>query len=73
VAKAVLRREPRNVRARELVEDAEVEIVAEECLRNAREAMDKGDRDQALAEVKRGLAAKPADGRLLALFRYLTQ
>src|SRR5262249_40651162 len=64
-AKAVLRREPRNVKARELVEDAEVELVAEECLKNARDDMKKGERDDALAEVKRGLAAKPADGRLL--------
>jgi hypothetical protein len=69
----VLRREPRNVKARELVEDAEVELVAEECLKNAREDMKKGERDDALTEVKRGLAAKPADGRLLALFRELTQ
>ena len=72
-AKAVLRREPRNTKAKELVEDAEVEIVAEECLKNARDDIKKGDRDDALAEVKRGLSAKPADGRLLALFRELTQ
>jgi hypothetical protein len=35
--------------------------------------MRRGDRDEALEQVKAGLAVNPSDGRLIALFRELTQ
>jgi serine/threonine-protein kinase len=72
-AKAVLAREPRNAQAKTLVEDIEVEMVVEGCLDAARRHLDSGDRDAAIAEVRRGLAAKPSDARLLELFREATR
>jgi hypothetical protein len=48
-------------------------MVVEKRLRGAREALKRGDRDAALAEVKAGLAVSGNDARLLALFRDLTQ
>ena len=43
---------------------AEEAVVIEECLANAREALTAGDRDRALAEVRRGLIIKPSDRKL---------
>jgi serine/threonine-protein kinase len=70
-AKALLGRDPGNARAREILEDAEVEIAVESALRAARQALREGDRARALTEVERGLARKPTDGRLTALLRQL--
>jgi Flp pilus assembly protein TadD len=71
--RALLRREPKNARARELLEDAEVEVAVEGALKTARTSLARGDREAALVEVRRGLAAKPTDARLIDLFRQLTQ
>jgi hypothetical protein len=72
-AKAVLRREPGNREAMSLAEDIEADMVVEARLKEAREAMRRGDRDAALAHVRAGLAVKGTDGRLLTLFKELTQ
>ena len=72
-ARAVLRREPGNAQAKSLVEDIEVDVVVEQRLKQAREAMRRGDREGALAQVRAGLAVKSADARLMSLFRELTR
>jgi hypothetical protein len=72
-AKAVLQREPGNRQAQQLAEDAEVELMVEKRLKEARDAMAAGDRDLALEKLKLGLAAKPTDSRLLALWREVTR
>jgi hypothetical protein len=71
-ARAVLAREPENPEARQLVDDAELELLVERTLKEARAALAAGDRDRALQSVERGLAAKPTDARLVALRRELT-
>jgi serine/threonine-protein kinase len=70
-ARAVLARDPAHPRAREILEDAEVELAVLDALRGARAALARGDRAGALAEVQRGLERKPTDGRLTALRREL--
>jgi hypothetical protein len=72
-AKAVLRREPGNAQAKALVEDIEVDMVVEQRLKQAREALRRGDREAALAQVRAGLAVKSTDARLMSLFRELTR
>jgi hypothetical protein len=72
-AKAVLGREPGNTAARQLLEDAEVEVVVEKRLKEARQFLEVGDREGALDKVKLGLAAKKTDARLMALWRELTR
>ena len=72
-ARAVLRREPGNTRAKTLVEDAEAALVVETRIKNAREALRKGDKETALEEVKAGLAVAPSDARLLALWKEATR
>jgi eukaryotic-like serine/threonine-protein kinase len=72
-AKAVLRREPGNREAKSLVEDIEADMAVAARLKQAQEAMRRGDREEALAQVRAGLAVKNNDGRLLALFKELTQ
>jgi predicted Ser/Thr protein kinase len=72
-AKAVLQREPGNAQAQQLAEDAEVELMVDKRLKEAREAMQGGDRELAIEKLKLGLAAKPTDARLLALWRELTR
>ncbi|MBN2370207.1 MAG: protein kinase [Vicinamibacteria bacterium] len=72
-ARAVLALDPYDTEARTLLEDAEAALVVESRLRKAREAMQLGDREAALEEVRAGLAVAPNDGRLLQLFRELTQ
>jgi tetratricopeptide (TPR) repeat protein len=72
-ARAVLAREPDNAEAMALAGDAEAAIVIETCVRNARSALKAGDREGALAEVRKGLAVNPSEARLLALFREATQ
>jgi sugar-specific transcriptional regulator TrmB len=72
-AKAVLKREPSNKRAKGMVEDAEVEIVVETKIREARAELKKGDKDAALQAVKSGLIVKPSDSRLLELWKEATK
>jgi type II secretory pathway component HofQ len=72
-AKAVLGREPGNREARSLVEDIEADMAVAARLKQAQDAMRRGDREEALAQVRAGLAVKNNDGRLLALFKELTQ
>jgi hypothetical protein len=72
-ARAVLRREPGNAEAKTLVEDIEADQVVESRLKQAREALRRGDREAALEQVRAGLAVKGTDGRLLSLFKELTQ
>ncbi len=72
-AKAVLKREPGNVRAKTLVEDAEVELVADSKIREAQAALKRGDKDAALDAIKAGLAVKPSDSRLLGLWKEATR
>ena len=72
-AKAVLRGEPDNREAKSLVEDIEADIVVASRLKQAQDAMRRGDREEALAQVRAGLAVKGNDGRLLGLFKELTQ
>jgi hypothetical protein len=72
-ARAVLRRDPSNSEAKMIAAEAEAATVVESRIRNARDALKRGDRDTALAEVRAGLAVSSNDARLLALFRELTQ
>ena len=72
-AKAVLGREPGNREAKSLVEDIEADMAVAARLKQAEEAMRRGDREEALAQVRAGLAVKNNDGRLLRLFKELTQ
>jgi hypothetical protein len=68
-ARAVLEREPGNREAARLAQDAEAELVVEDCLRAAREALRQGDRERALEEVRRGFLVRKNDPRLLAMHR----
>jgi type II secretory pathway component HofQ len=72
-AKAVLRREPGHREAKSLVEDIEADMAVAARLKQAQDAMRRGDREEALAQVRAGLAVKNNDGRLLSLFKELTQ
>jgi hypothetical protein len=72
-ARRVLEREPGNREAAELAQDAEVELVVDRRLQEARDALAAGDADAALEAVKLGLAAKPTDARLVAFFQELTR
>jgi tetratricopeptide (TPR) repeat protein len=72
-AKAVLRRDPRNPEAKTIAEEAEAALVVEDRIKKARDAIRRGDKDEALEQVKAGLAVNASDGRLMALFRELTQ
>jgi hypothetical protein len=70
-ARAVLARTPGNTTAREVLDEAELELAVDGALKAARKALGDGDRKRALAEVERGLARKPTDARLTALLRQL--
>jgi eukaryotic-like serine/threonine-protein kinase len=72
-ARAVLEVQPRNARATALAQQAEAEIVIGECLRNARAALQEGDRERALEELRRGFLVRGNDPRLLALHREVVQ
>jgi len=72
-ARAVRERDPTNREATVLAQDAEAAVRIEECLANAREALLAGDRDGALAEVRRGLAIDPTNSRLLELHGEVTR
>jgi Flp pilus assembly protein TadD len=72
-ARAVLQLDPTNREATVLAQAAEEAAVIEECLANARKALEAGDRDRALAEVRRGLIINPSDSRLLELHGEVTR
>ena len=72
-ARAVRQLDPTNREATVLAQAAEEAVVIEECLANARQALKAGDRDRALAEVRRGLIIKPSDSRLLELHGEVTR
>jgi Flp pilus assembly protein TadD len=72
-ARAVLEAEPTNPRATAIAQQAEAEVVIDECLRNARAALREGDRERALDEVRRGFLIRKNDPRLLAMHREVVQ
>jgi serine/threonine protein kinase len=72
-ARVVLERNPTDREASLLAQDAEEAVVIEECLANARKALQAGDRDRALAEVRRGLVVDPSESRLLQLHGEITR
>jgi len=72
-ARAVLEVQPRNAHATALAQQAEAEMVIDECLRNARAALQEGDRERALEEVRRGFLVRKNDPRLLAMHREVVQ
>ena len=72
-ARAVLETQPTSARAAALAQQAEAEVVIDECLRRARQALEDGDRELALAEVRRGFLVRKNDPRLLAMHREVVQ
>ncbi len=72
-ARAVRREDPSNQEAIVIAQEAEAAIVIEECLKNARAALESGDRELAIEQIKKGFAINPNDARLMALFRQATQ
>jgi hypothetical protein len=72
-ARAVLDAQPRSAHAMALAQKAEAELVIDECLRSARRALEEGDRERALAEVRRGFQIRKNDPRLLAMHREVVQ
>ena len=72
-ARAVLDATPGNREASLIAQEAEAEIVIEDCLGKARAALRSGDREAALDEVRRGFMVRKSDERLLALHREALQ
>jgi serine/threonine-protein kinase len=72
-ARAVLKREPTNSEAQQIAEEAEAALVVESCVKQAKAALSRGDKDAAVEELKRGLAVNSNEARLLALWREATQ
>jgi serine/threonine protein kinase len=72
-ARSVLERVPTSREASAVAQEAEAELVIEECLRNARAALREGDRERALEEVRRGFLIRKNDPRLLAMHREAVQ
>ncbi len=72
-ARGILAREPQNAEAREVAQEAEASLVVERVLKAARDALARGDKDTAEAELRKGLQVRPSDARLLALWREATQ
>ncbi len=72
-ARAVLQREPGNAEARTIAEEAEAGLVIEDAVARARDALKTGNKEEALAAVKRGLAVNGNEARLMALWREATQ
>ena len=72
-ARAVLQREPSNAEARTIAEEAEAALVVEDAVARAREALKKGNKEEALEALKRGLAVNGNEARLMALWREATQ
>ena len=72
-ARAVLDRDPKNAQARQVAEEAEASLLIETCLKNAKAALARGDKDSAVEELRRGLAVNNNEARLLSLWREATQ
>ena len=72
-ARAVLQREPGNAEARTIAEEAEAGLVIEDAVQRAREALKKGNKEEALEALKKGLAVNGNEARLIALWREATQ
>lgn len=72
-ARAVLEADPGRAEASRIAQQAEEELVIEDCLAKARAALRAGDRDLALAEVRRGFVVRKNDERLLAMHREALQ
>ena len=72
-ARAVLARDPHNDDAQQIAEEAEASLLIETVLKNARQALARGDREAAQVELRRGLAVNNNEARLLALWREATQ
>jgi serine/threonine-protein kinase len=72
-ARAVLARDPHNDDAQQIAEEAEASLLIETVLKNARQALARGDLEAAQVELRRGLAVNNNDARLLALWREATQ
>lgn len=68
-ARAVQSEDPLNEQAKIIAEEAELQILIEECIKNAREALDAGDRETALTEIRKGGDLAPNDRRLRELFK----
>ncbi len=73
MARAVLEATPTDAEASALAQQAESEVVIEECLTNARAALRRGDREGALEEIRRGFLVRKNDPRLLELHREAVQ
>jgi serine/threonine-protein kinase len=67
-AKAVQRDDPGNEQAIVIAQEAELAMVVEEHIRKARAALDAGERDRALEEIRKGGELAPNDRRLRELF-----
>lgn len=72
-AKAILARDPKNTTAREIAQEAEASLLVEQVLRRAKDALARGEKDDAIEELKKGLSIRPNDSRLLDLWRQATQ
>ena len=72
-ARAAQRDDPRNEEAQVIAEEAEAAIAIEECLKNARAALDAGETDRAIKVIKDGFAINPNEGRLMELWREATR
>ena len=72
-ARAAQRDDPVNEEAQVIAEEAEAAIAIEECLKNARAALDAGETDRAIKRIKDGFAINPSDGRLMELWREATR
>ena len=69
----MLARDPHNDDAQQIAEEAEASLLIETVLKNARQALARGDLEGAQVELRRGLAVNNNDARLLALWREATQ
>jgi serine/threonine-protein kinase len=72
-ARAALARAPDSEQARDIIQEAEALLLVEASLQSAREAWRRGDREATRSELRKGLAVRPEDARLLALWREITR
>ena len=72
-ARAVLRREPENAEAQEIVEDARAGLVVDDAIQKARAALKRGDKDAAREALKKGLAVNDNEARLKDLWRQVAE
>ena len=72
-ARSLLEESPTSAEAQAIAQQAEAELVVEDCLRNAKAALKAGDQERALEELRRGFFVRKNDPRLLALHREAVQ